>query len=97
MPLFVYLGRDGERGLELRPDARPAHLEHIAALGDRVRFGGPLLGEDGKPCGSLILLEADDLASARATAESDPYLVKGVFERVEVYETKQVAPDPDAG
>ena len=94
MPLFVYVGRDSARGLELRPDHRPAHLDHIAALGSRVRFGGPLQGEDGKPCGSLVMLEAPDLASARKTAESDPYLTQGIFESVEVFETKQVAPDP---
>ena len=96
MPLFVYIGRDSDRGGELRPTHRPAHLDHIATLGDRVRFGGPLIGEDGKPCGSLVLLEADDLADARKAAESDPYLLRGIFASVEVFETKQVAPDPDA-
>jgi uncharacterized protein YciI len=97
VPLFVYIGRDSARGLELRKQHRPAHLDHIATLGSRVRFGGPLLDENGNPCGSLVILEDDDLASARKTAESDPYLVTGVFESVEVNETKQVVPDPGEG
>lgn len=97
MPLFVYVGRDGAQGAELRKLHRPEHLDHIASLGDRVRFGGPLLDEDGNPCGSLVMLEADDLASARAVAEADPYIVRGIFARLEVFETRQVAPDPKAG
>lgn len=94
MPLFVYIGRDSARGLELRKQHRPAHLDHIAALGARVHFGGPLLDENENPCGSLVIVEADDLASARRVAESDPYLVQGIFESVEVHRTVQVAPDP---
>ena len=92
--LFVVTAFDRPGAGSLRTRHRPAHLDHIAALGSRVRFGGPLLGEDGKPCGSLIMLEADDLASARKTAESDPYLTTGIFASVEVFETRQVAPDP---
>ena len=95
MPLFVYTGHDGPRGLELRPSVRPRHLAHLEGLAaaGRIRFAGPLVDEDEKPCGSVIVLEADDWAAARAIAEGDPYLVEGVFERVEVRATKQVLPE----
>ena len=94
MPLFFYLGRDSERGLELRKLHRSKHLAHLEPLDrdNRIRFAGPLVGDDGNPCGSLILLEARDLAEARSIAESDPYKVEGIFESVEVYATKQVFP-----
>ncbi len=94
MPLFVYRGFDGPRGLELRKTVRDRHLAHLQALADagRVRFGGPLLDADGNPCGSLVILEADDLESAREIAESDPYRVEGVFEKVEVLGTRAVLP-----
>jgi uncharacterized protein YciI len=94
LPLFVYRGTDGPRGAELRKTVRDRHLAHLQSLVDqgRVRFGGPLLDAEGAPTGSLVILEADDLASARAIAESDPYLVEGVFERVEVQGTKAVLP-----
>ena len=94
MPLFVYRGSDGPRGLELRKTVRDRHLAHLQSLTDagRVRFGGPLIDADGSPCGSLVILEADDLETAREIAESDPYLVEGVFESVEVLATRAVLP-----
>lgn len=92
MPLFTYRGTDGPRGLELRKTVRERHLAHLQGLADagRVRFGGPLIDADGNPCGSLVILETDDLQSARQVAETDPYLLEGVFEKVEVHETKAV-------
>jgi hypothetical protein len=94
MPLFVYRGHDGPRGLELRKTVRERHLAHLQPLADvgRVRFAGPLVDAAGNPCGSLVIFEADDLGAARRIAESDPYLVEGVFERVEVHATRAVLP-----
>jgi len=96
MPLFVLIGTDGERGTERRPEARPAHLAHWAPLdaAGRVRFGGPLLDAEGRPRGSVIVFEAEDLAAARAQVERDPYLTGGVFARSELHETRPVLPGP---
>jgi uncharacterized protein YciI len=95
MPLFTYRGIDGPRGRELRKTVRERHLEHLRGHSEagRVRFGGPLIDSAGQPCGSLVILEAADLSAAREIAESDPYLVEGVFERVEINETKAVFPE----
>jgi uncharacterized protein YciI len=94
MPLFVYRGSDGPRGPELRKTVRDRHLAHLQALTEagRIRFGGPLLDADGNPCGSLVILEAADLEAARNIAENDPYLVEGVFEKIEVLGTRAVLP-----
>lgn len=94
MPLFVYLGRDSERGLELRKQHREKHLAHLSGLdkAGRIRFAGPLLDAQQNPCGSLIVLEAESLEAAREIAENDPYLLEGIFEEVEVHETKTVFP-----
>jgi len=91
---FIWIGHDGPRGAELRKQVRPAHvagLETLAAEG-RIRFAGPMLGEDGVPRGSVIVLEAPDLASARAIAARDAYATQGVFARWEVCETTVVFP-----
>ena len=94
MRLFVMLGTDGPRGAELRPQHRPAHLANLEPLvrAGRVRYAGPLLDRVGQPCGSLVVFEAEDLEGAREFAENDPYAREGVFERVQVWETRQVRP-----
>ncbi len=94
MPHFAIIGRDGPRGAELRKLHREAHLAGIEPLAEagRIVHAGPLLGEDGAPQGSLIVLEAADLAEARAIAARDPYVVEGVFASHEVVETKVVFP-----
>jgi uncharacterized protein YciI len=96
MPLFVMLGTDGPKAAGLRPEHRPAHLANLEpkdAAGE-LAFAGPLLGSDGKPCGSVIVFEAEDLEAARRFADSDPYTRESIFERVQVYETRQVFPKP---
>jgi uncharacterized protein len=94
MPTFVYIGHDGTAASEQRRKARPEHIERIEALdtAGRIRFAGPLLDEGGEPRGSVVVFEADDLEAARALAESDPYVKAGVFERLEVRETRVVFP-----
>jgi uncharacterized protein YciI len=90
--LFVIIGRDGPDAKRLRPQLRPAHLEHLAVLdrAGRVRLAGPLT--DG--AGSLIVVDVDDPEAALRIAESDPYRIGGVFENVEVHPFLQVLPDP---
>lgn len=58
----------------------------------RLRYGGPLLNEQGQMSGSLIILEADDLEGARIAYAEDPYVVHGVFEDYDVIETKPIFP-----
>lgn len=94
MPLYAIIGRDGERGLELRKTHREAHLaglEPLVAEG-RVRYAGPLRDEAGDPCGSVIVFESESLEAARRQAAADPYVVHGVFASHEVFETMQVFP-----
>lgn len=94
MPLFVILGRDGPEGAARRKLHRPAHLEHYRTLEaeHRVRFAGPLLADDGSPCGSVLVVEFPDATAARAHAARDPYVAEGVFESHEVLGTLDVFP-----
>ena len=94
MRTFIWIGRDGPRGPELRPLHRPAHLAGLEPLAQagRIRFAGPMRSPDGTPVGSLIILDAPDLEQARAIAARDAYATQGVFESWEVYETTVVFP-----
>jgi len=94
VPLFVFIGHDGPESGALRPVHRPAHLAGLEPLDreGRVRFAGPMIGDEGAPVGSVIVFEAADLDAARAIAANDAYVVEGIFERYDVRETKQVFP-----
>lgn len=83
MPLFALICTDHPDSLQLRIKTRPDHLAYLAAT-DAVRLGGPTLDAAGKPSGSLLVIEAEDLAAARAFSRSDPYAVAGVFADVAI-------------
>jgi uncharacterized protein YciI len=67
-------------------DTRPDHLAFLEKLNGekKLAFGGPFVNEEGKPDGTLVVIEAEDLAAAKALAASDPYARAGLFESVEV-------------
>ena len=94
MPWFALIARDRPDGLKHRKQHRPAHLEHMARLdaAGRLRYGGPLLDENGEMQGSLIILEAADLAAAKQAYAEDPYMVHGIFAAWDIVETKPIFP-----
>lgn len=85
--IFALICKDKPGSLELRLASRPAHLEYLNGLNDRgvLKFAGPLLGDDGKPAGSLVAIEAADRAAAEAIAAADPYAEAGLFASVEIH------------
>jgi len=89
--LFVIIGHDGPNGVRLRPTVRPAHLENLRPLvaAGKVIVGGPFT--DGS--GSLIVADFEDEDAAQAFAQNDPYMLEGVFERVEVKPFRKVFPE----
>ncbi len=89
--LFALICKDkpGE-GLARRMATRPAHLAWLQSLGEKVRCAGGLLTPDGsEPRGSLLIIEAEDLAAAQAIADADPYAAASVFESVEIIPWRQ--------
>lgn len=87
--LFALIAKDKPGALEVRLATREAHLAYIAETGV-VATAGPLLDGDGNMCGSLVTLEVDDIAAARAWAKGDPYAKAGLFEATEIYPWKKV-------
>ena len=80
MPLYAFIAKDKANGQEHRLAVRPTHLKHLESLGNRVVFAGAFQTEASQPTGSLVVIEAPDLADATATFESDPFVREGVFE-----------------
>jgi hypothetical protein len=84
MSLFVLSCIDRPDGLQQRLAVREAHLAWLAGHGEMVRLAGPYLGADGQPVGSMLVIEAPDLAAAQAFAAADPYALAGLFRSVEI-------------
>jgi uncharacterized protein YciI len=84
MPLFVLTCIDKPGALDVRLDARKAHLDWLAGLPGVMKLGGPFLSEDGAMAGSLMIIEAEDLAAAKAFNAVDPYTQAGLWQSVDI-------------
>ncbi|CAN7237628.1 YciI-like protein [Phyllobacterium sp. LjRoot231] len=93
--LYALLCNDKPDHLQLRLDTRAVHLDYLNSLGDRLKFAGPFLGDDAKPNGSLVVIEASDLAVAREMAANDPYAKAGLFASVDIRPWNWAIKNPD--
>lgn len=78
--LFALVCTDKPGSLDLRLATRPAHLAYLETYKTRLVHGGPLLDGDGRPCGSLLIVDVADRAEAEGFAAGDPYGKAGLFE-----------------
>lgn len=98
--LYALIGEDFPHSLELRLQARPAHLARIEALQaqGRLILAGPFPAIDSPDpgpagfSGSLIVAEFGSQAEAEAWFKADPYVEHGVFRNTSVRPFKQVFP-----
>jgi len=85
---FIVTGYDGadEEAMNRRLLARPAHIE----LGNKLReegkhlYGVALLSEEEKMIGSVLITEFDSREELDKWLAVEPYVVGGVWERIEV-------------
>jgi uncharacterized protein YciI len=84
MALFVLTCLDKPGALELRLANREAHFAYFGERPGVLRLGGPFLDEAGDMAGSLMIIEVDDLAAARAFIAGDPYAKAGLFQSVDI-------------
>ncbi len=80
--LFMVLGEDSSDAPRLREELLQAHLDWVIGAMDRIRLAGPLKDEQGRPCASLYVLEAEDESAAREFLALDPYYSGGVWREV---------------
>ena len=78
--LFAIICSDRPASLDLRLATRPAHLAYLTTYAERIVQGGPLLDTDGRPCGTLLVIDVEDRAAAEGFAMTDPYAKAGLFE-----------------
>ena len=81
---FIIKAYDGEGMLDKRMEVRPRHLAGMAKLGAQVICAGGLLDEAGRMKGSALVMEFPDRASLDEYLSDEPYVVEGVWQRIEV-------------
>jgi uncharacterized protein YciI len=96
--IFALICKDKPGHLQTRLAIRPGHVAYLDELNadGRLKFAGPFLDGDGKPCGSLVAVEAADRAAAESLSRADPYAMAGLFESVEIHPWNWVFNNPEA-
>jgi uncharacterized protein YciI len=79
---LVALDRPG--AVATRMEIRPAHLEFLDALGDTLVLAGPFLNDSGEGVGTILVIEAENVAEARAVFARDPYAKADLFDQVTI-------------
>jgi len=80
--LFAVTCTDRAGALHVRLDNRQAHLDWAGAEDGPVKMAGPLIGPDGDPVGSLLVVEAEDEDALRTLLKEDPYAKADLFSDV---------------
>ena len=81
---FLVKAYDGEGMLEKRMAVRPRHLEGMKTLGRQIIAAGGLLDEAGKMKGAALVMEFPDRAALDSYLQNEPYVVEGVWQKIEV-------------
>ncbi len=97
---YAIIAEDSPESLEKRLSARPEHLSHLKALQDagRLLLAGPFPAIDSNDpgpagfTGSLIIAEFSSLEVAKAWADSDPFVIAGVYKQVSVKPFRKTLP-----
>ena len=91
--LYALYCSDKPEASGIRAANREAHVAFLTGLGDRLFVAGPLLSDDGSAMvGSLVIVECQDMAAARALAARDPYAQAGLFSNVAIRPWRKTLP-----
>ena len=88
--IYAYDHTDAD-ALDRRMAARPAHIDYVQQLKAKDQFilGGALLDPDGKMIGSMLMLNLGTEAQLNEYLKTDPYIVQGVWEKIDVKPFRQ--------
>ena len=98
--LYAIMCEDVSNSLERRLNTRPAHLARLTELQNQGRLilAGPHPSVDSVDpgpagfSGSLIVADFDNLAAAKTWAETDPFVIAGVYASVVVKPFRKTLP-----
>ncbi|MCY0092755.1 YciI family protein [Hoeflea ulvae] len=95
---YALICKDKPGSLDLRIATRPPHVEYLKSMEAKgvLKMAGPLLGDDEKPIGSMLVISVADRAEAEAFAAGDPYAVAGLFASTEIRAFNWTFGNPEA-
>ncbi len=87
MSLFCILAFDEKNSNQKRQENLENHLKHLRKLKDvkKLLFAGPLLDSDQTEaitCGSMLIVDFNNLQDAKKWFEQDPYFLSGIFREI---------------
>jgi len=89
MHFIIYTQDKTDGGLALRQANREAHLAWLKSDNPvKVLTAGPWLDTSGTMRGSLLIVEAPDMATVNKWTESDPYTQAGLAEHSKIHPFK---------
>ena len=81
----VLVAKDKAGALPVRMENRPLHVEYLKGSPE-VEQAGPILNADGDMCGSVIVLNVEDMADAEAWAKArESHLVRYGLKGLEIF------------
>lgn len=81
---FLITAYDGKNKLEKRMEVRPRHIDNMARINGKVICAGGLLDEAGQMIGSALVMEFSDRELLDQYLAEEPYVVEGVWEKIDV-------------
>ena len=88
MQYLIYAWDANDAGAtDRRMATRPDHLAGARELKEKGHFiiGGAMLDEQGQMRGSMMVVEFDKEEDFQAWMDTEPYIVKGVWKKIEVH------------
>ncbi len=78
---YMFFGSDAPGSGAIRAATKAVHSRFLdaAAPGVEILMSGPLLGAEGRECGSLMVLRAETIESVQAFLRDEPYHQAGLF------------------
>ena len=68
---------------------KESHINYLTKFKSNLVTAGPLIGEDGKPYGSLLILDFKERSELQDFLKNDPYRLEGLFKEVIIREFKK--------
>ena len=87
MSLFCIIGFDDHSSDIKRERLREEHMEYLRGLkkSNKLFSAGPLVTENKKACGSVLIVDFDNQIEAENWFASEPFNLAGVYKETNIY------------